>query len=98
MTVGERIMWRVPVLLAYPDSGPVGQAGTLEMDVETGAVLGNQEQLTAIADYALFLAERSAAVLSDAPQRSKRVFGSARGQLQIMPDFDEPLPEFQKYQ
>lgn len=37
-------------------------------------------------------------VLSAAPQRSKRVFGSARGKLQIMPDFDEPLPEFQDYQ
>ena len=61
LAVGERILWRVPVLLAYPDSGPVGQAGTLDVDVETGAVLGNQEQLTAIADYAFFLAERSAA-------------------------------------
>ena len=58
LTVGERILWRVPVLLAYPDSGPVGHAGTLGVDVETGAVLGSQEQLNAIADYALFLAER----------------------------------------
>ena len=61
LTVGERILWRVPVLLAYPENGPVGQTGTLDVDVETGAVLANQEQLTAIADYALFLAERSAA-------------------------------------
>lgn len=59
LTVGERILWRVPVLLAYPDSGPVGQVGTLDVDVETGAVLTGQEQLTAMADYALFLAERS---------------------------------------
>lgn len=59
LTVGERILWRVPVVLSYPDSGSVGQAGTLDVDVETGAVLATQEQLTAIADYALFLAERS---------------------------------------
>ena len=30
-----------------------------------------------------------------APQHAKRVFGSARGKIQIIPDFDEPLPEFQ---
>ena len=59
LMVGERILWRVPVLLAYRESGPVGQAGTLDVDVETGSVLANQEQLTVIADYALFIAERS---------------------------------------
>jgi antitoxin (DNA-binding transcriptional repressor) of toxin-antitoxin stability system len=34
-------------------------------------------------------------LLSAAAPRTKRVFGSARGQIQIMPDFDEPLPDFQ---
>jgi len=28
LVVGERIGWRVPVLLAFPDRGRVGQAGT----------------------------------------------------------------------
>lgn len=37
-------------------------------------------------------------VLSAAAGRSKREFGSARGKIQIMPDFDEPLPELQDYQ
>jgi hypothetical protein len=60
LAVGERICWHVPVLLAYPDSGPVGQVGVLAVDVETGAVLATPEQLTAMADYALFLAERTA--------------------------------------
>lgn len=36
-------------------------------------------------------------LLSAAAPRAKRVFGSARGQIQIMPDFDEPLPDFQDY-
>lgn len=29
--------------------------------------------------------------------RPRRVFGSARGKVQMMPDFDEPLPDFQEY-
>ncbi len=59
LIVGERICWRVPVLLAYPDTGPVGQAGTLDVDVETGQVLATPEQLTEITNYAQYLAQRT---------------------------------------
>lgn len=59
LIVGERICWRVPVLLAYPDTGPVGQAGALDVDVETGEVLVTPEQLTEIADHAHYLAQRT---------------------------------------
>lgn len=59
LIVGERICWRVPVLLAYPDTGPVGQAGMLDVDVETGEVLVTPEQLTEITDYAHYLAQRT---------------------------------------
>lgn len=61
LVVGERICWRVPVVLSYPDSGPVGQVGTLDVDVDTGAVLAIPGQLTDISNYAIFLAQRSAA-------------------------------------
>ena len=60
LAVGERICWHVPVLLAYPDSGPVGQVGVLDVDIETRAVLTTPEQLAVLSDYALFLAERTA--------------------------------------
>lgn len=60
LAVGERICWRVPVLLAYPDQGLVGQVGELNVDVETGAVLTTPEQLAALSDYAFYLAERTA--------------------------------------
>ena len=64
LSIGERIRWRVPVVLAYPDQGEIGEVGALEVDVETGAVLTTPEQLTAISDYALYLAERSSADLA----------------------------------
>lgn len=60
LVVGERICWQVPVLLAYPDTGVVGQVGVLAVDVETGAVLITPNQLATLSDYALFLAERTA--------------------------------------
>ena len=59
LVVGERICWRVPVMLAYPDAGPVGQAGTLDVDVETGEVLATPERLAEITDYAHYLAQRT---------------------------------------
>jgi hypothetical protein len=59
LVVGERISWRVPVLLAYPDRGVVGQVGDIDVDVQTGAVLASVEQLKDLADYALFLAQRT---------------------------------------
>jgi len=59
LSIGERICWHVPILLAFPDTGLVGQVGALDVDVESGAVLTDAEQLKEIADYASFLAERA---------------------------------------
>jgi hypothetical protein len=67
LAVGERICWRVPVLLAYPDSGLVGQVGILDVDVETGAVLAAPEQLAALAEHALYLAEHTVSAQGDLP-------------------------------
>jgi hypothetical protein len=61
LAIGERICWRVPVILAYPDAGPVGQAGTLDVDVESGEVLVTPQQLAEIADHAHYLAQRTPA-------------------------------------
>lgn len=34
-----RIVWRVPVVLANPSDGPLGQVGTVDVDAETGELL-----------------------------------------------------------
>jgi hypothetical protein len=59
LVVSERICWRVPILLAYPDTGPVGQVGALDVDVETGEVLATPERLVEIDEYAQDLARRT---------------------------------------
>ena len=64
---GERARWRVPIILAYPDTGPIGQAGTLEVDVETGEVLAPAEKMAEITSHAQSVAQRAAA----RPKRSR---------------------------
>jgi len=32
----DHLIWRVPVVLAYPDQGVVGQAGFVDVDAESG--------------------------------------------------------------
>jgi hypothetical protein len=59
LVVSERICWRVPILLAFPDTGPVGQVGALDVDVETGEVLVTPDRLVEIEEYAQYLARRT---------------------------------------
>ena len=39
----------------------------------------------------------SVQLVPQTPTKRKRTFGSARGLIQMAPDFDEPLPEFDEY-
>jgi len=55
----QRLCWRVPVVLAYPSSGPVGTVGTIDVDVQSGEVLTTSVLLTEIAARAEDLAQRT---------------------------------------
>ncbi len=57
---GKRPCWSVPVWLTFPDCGRVGQAGTVLVDANTGAVLAEAETLREITENAKRLAERPA--------------------------------------
>ena len=50
LVVGHRLLWRVPVWLALPTTGPLGQVGTLDVDAETGEILYTQQMLEEIAE------------------------------------------------
>lgn len=39
LVVGERLLWRVPVLFGTPERGQVGKVGELLVDVESGDVI-----------------------------------------------------------
>lgn len=44
LVLGERVVWRVPASLGLPDLGQIGVAGTVDVDVETGAMNNTPEQ------------------------------------------------------
>ena len=60
LVVGERVLWRVPVVFSTPSTGPLGQVGTLDVDAQTGEILHTPEVLTEFKERAHVLAERSA--------------------------------------
>ena len=59
LVAGRRLLWRVPVWLALPTTGPLGQVGTLDVDTQTGEVLFTQEILEEIAERGNALAQRT---------------------------------------
>ena len=59
LVVGPRLLWRVPVWLALPTTGPLGQVGTLDVDAGTGEILYTQQMLEEIAERGDALARRT---------------------------------------
>lgn len=59
LVAGTRLLWRVPVWLSLPGQGLIGQAGTLDVDAQTGEVLYSQEQLNNLGEQARVLAQRT---------------------------------------
>jgi hypothetical protein len=57
--VGQRLLWRVPVWLASPRRGPLGQVGALDVDAQTGEILYTQDSLNEIAERGHVLAHRT---------------------------------------
>jgi hypothetical protein len=48
LVVGERICWRVPVILSLTSRGDVGEVGTIDVDVETGQMYITPQLITEI--------------------------------------------------
>jgi hypothetical protein len=59
LVAGRRLLWRVPVWLASPRSGPVGQVGVLDVDAQTGEILYDQSLLDEIAERGHVLVRRT---------------------------------------
>jgi hypothetical protein len=52
----NRLRWRVPVVLALPGRGRLGQVGIIDVDVQTGEVLADEPLINNIIHYANQLA------------------------------------------
>ena len=64
LVTGEHLLWRVPIWLALPTTGPIGQIGTLDVDSETGEILFTQQLLDELAERGNVLAKRTASQTS----------------------------------
>ena len=56
----KRVVWRVPVFLALPGLGRLGQVGEVDVDAQTGEVLADRSALNRMIDNANRLAPDSA--------------------------------------
>lgn len=56
----DRLCWRVPVILALPPKGRLGQVGQIDVDAQTGEILADEKLIRDIADHAERLVAGSA--------------------------------------
>jgi hypothetical protein len=59
LVVGRRLVWRVPVHLGLPGVGPLGEVGTLDVDVQTGEILFTEDRLKELAERGDVMATRA---------------------------------------
>ncbi len=52
LMLSERMYWRVPLMLALPTTGVLGEVGAIEVDVETGQLTVTPELLAKINRHA----------------------------------------------
>ncbi len=55
----EHLVWRVPVVLTYPDQGTVGKVGYVDVSAEAGELLVDDEGIEALITHGRALAARS---------------------------------------
>ncbi|MEJ5310333.1 MAG: hypothetical protein WHX52_11210 [Anaerolineae bacterium] len=56
LIIGERICWRVPVILSLPPTGDLGNVGAIDVDIETGQLLITHKTIQDIKRHAHYLA------------------------------------------
>ena len=59
LVMAERLLWRVPIEVALPTTGPLGEVGVLDVDAQSGEILYTEKLLDQIAEQANALAGRA---------------------------------------
>lgn len=49
---GERVSWRVPIVLSLPGLGDIGQVGTVDVDAQTGQTMLTEAAQARIVEHA----------------------------------------------
>lgn len=72
LVVGEKLLWRIPVWLSLPTTGPLGQVGTIDVDAETGEIHFSPQLLTDLTERGNALAQRATSATRLNPAVNKR--------------------------
>lgn len=59
LVVADRLCWRVPVWLGLPKQGLIGKVGEIDVDVETGEMIFDENTLEELRERADALARRT---------------------------------------
>ncbi len=59
LVAGKQLMWRVPVWVALPTTGPLAQIGVIDVNAQTGEVLATAELLYDLEERAHVVVERT---------------------------------------
>ena len=59
LVIAERLRWRVPVWLGLPKHGLIGKVGEIDVDVETGEMIFDENTLEELRERADALARRT---------------------------------------
>lgn len=59
LVMGERICWRVPVILSLPPTGDRGEVGSIDVDIDTGQLFVSPNLIQEIENRAEYLASSS---------------------------------------
>ncbi len=60
LVAGRRLLWRVPIWIGLPTSGPLGTVGHIDVDANSGEILYTQELLENIVERSRALAQSAA--------------------------------------
>lgn len=58
LAIGERVVWRVPISIGYPDLGHIGVIGMIDVDVQTGELFDQDQVQKRVEVAAEVLAKR----------------------------------------
>ena len=93
LVVGKQVVWRVAASLSLPHLGQVGTVGTVDVNVNTGAMNNTTEQKTKIETQAEILAARMPSYQphSEVPERylAKNVLPAPK---LVLPEENSELP------
>jgi hypothetical protein len=94
LVIGQRTVWRVPVLLTSPSRGVIGQVGAVDVDATSGQVLADSQVAQEISTHARNLARSTAPSARAGLQEGTQVQAIVSAQGLQVRLAEQPMPSY----